>query len=108
MFYPPAFDFGLNMLYRLRQFRDVFFILVTIGKYSKALDFGMSIPIDCWTKYSSLREMIEQDNSLSDRNRSMLVKRINMIKQNDDICVHKDRLYRPFFEDAIANPGVRA
>lgn len=103
MHYPPAFDFGLNMMYRLRQFKDVFYILVTIGKYSKALDFARSIPMDGWTRYADLCEIIDQDDSLNERNRKLLVQRVNMIKQQDDKLVHKDTSYRPFFEDA-ANP----
>jgi hypothetical protein len=99
VFYFPAFDYGLNMLYRLRQYKDVFGILILVGKYSKAIDFAKSIPLDNWTKYSEFRDIVESDKSLTDRNRKLLVQRINNLKQTDDRLIHQNAQYRPFFAD---------
>jgi len=97
--YPPAFDFGINMMYRLRQYKDVFFILVTIGKYSKALDFARSIAQGSWMKYSEIKDRVMKDNSLNDRNKSLLIQRINGIKQVDDKMVNSNSRYSTFFSD---------
>lgn len=87
------------MLYRLRQYKDVFGILILTGKYSKAIDFAQSIPLDNWTKYSEFRDIVESDKSLNDRNRKLLIQRINILKQTDDKMIHQNNKYRPFFAD---------
>ena len=76
--YSPAFDFGINMMFRLRQFRDVFCILLKIGKYSKALDFAKSSGVDFSAEYINFRETIESDAMLSERNKSILLKRLQI------------------------------
>lgn len=76
--YSPAFDFGINMMFRLRQFRDVFLILLKIGKYSKALDFAKSCGVDFSAEYINFRETIEADAKLTERNKSILLKRLQI------------------------------
>mmetsp|Transcript_21454 Transcript_21454/g.19031 ORF Transcript_21454/g.19031 Transcript_21454/m.19031 type:complete len:96 (+) Transcript_21454:2319-2606(+) len=88
------------MMYRLKQHKDVFKILISIGKYAKALDFAKKSAINNWVKYSELRDMIEADEDMNGRNKTFLIQRINKIKQKDDNLIHQDSLYQPFFEDA--------
>mmetsp|Transcript_3979 Transcript_3979/g.3752 ORF Transcript_3979/g.3752 Transcript_3979/m.3752 type:complete len:448 (-) Transcript_3979:30-1373(-) len=103
-FYAPAFDYGINMMYRLRQHKDVFKILITIGKYAKAIDFAQSSPVSKWIKYSELRDLIEADEEMNERNKKFLIQRVNMIKQKDDSLGHQGTNYQPFFEDAASIP----
>jgi hypothetical protein len=92
VFYPPAFDFGINMLYRLRQFKDVFHILVTVGKYAKALDFARVVPVLGVEKYSELKEIVDGDFKMGDRPKKLLVQRINMMKQHEERVAYKENL----------------
>lgn len=66
------------MMFRLRQFKDVFLILLKIGKYSKALDFAKTCGVDFSAEYINFRETIEADAKLTERNKSILLKRLQI------------------------------
>ena len=93
------------MMYRLKQHKDVFRILVIIGKYSKALDFAKASKVSNWMKYSELRDIIEADETMTERNKKFLVDRINTLKQIDDNLSHQNMNYQPFFQD-VNSPQV--
>ena len=74
--YLPTFDFGINMMFRLKQYKDVFDILLKVRKYSKALEFARKSGINLQTEYLRLREFIDSDKKLSLREKSLLIKRV--------------------------------
>lgn len=59
IYYEPAFDYGLNMLYRLKQYRDVFQIMIMNGKFARALDFTKNIQLDSWIRYDDLMRVVD-------------------------------------------------
>ena len=99
VYYEPAFDFGLNMLFRLRHYRDVFLILYNDGLYAKALDFAKRINVDAWVKYSDFKSKVEQ--MPDSRAKTLLMNRINVIKSNDEKLLQTVPGYRSFFEDIV-------
>ena len=107
-FYLPAFDYGINMMYRLKQHKDVFKILVKLGKYAKALDFAQSSPNHHWVKYSEFKDLIQSDTNINDRNKKFLIQNINMLKQKDDSLSHQHTSYQPFFEDVFPQVPARS
>jgi len=80
-FYEPAFQLGLDMLQRLKQYQEIVIALVNEDFVMKALDFAIEHEVHSM-KFASLLESVDAAKTNgNDIKAAMIVKRLQELKK---------------------------
>ena len=87
--YPPAYDLGLMMLYRLKSWKEIAVLYAKRGDFLRMVEFAVSNRVTRIMKLSDLNSMIEKHYSQFSsakkiRERRLLNRRLKTIKLVDE------------------------